>query len=93
LSGVFSLGIATQDGLLAQLSTVYLNALPEDYLETFREKVRALQASDVLEAARRYFDSANAQIVIVGDRAQAEPQAVLFGNVKVWDTQGHALAE
>ena len=92
LSGVFSLGIATQDGLLAQLSTVYLNALPEDYLETFREKVRALQASDVLEAARRYFDSANAQIVIVGDRAQVEPQAVLFGNVKVWDTQGHELA-
>jgi zinc protease len=92
LSGVFSLGIATQDGVLAQLSTVYLNALPEDYLETFREKVRALQASDVLEAARRYFDSANAQIVIVGDRAQAESQAVLFGNVKVWDTQGHELA-
>src|SRR5487761_1494622 len=92
LSGVFSLGIATQDGLLAQLSTVYLNALPEDYLETFRDKVRALQASDVLEAARRYFDSANAQIVIVGDRAQAEPQAILFGDVKVWDTQGHAIA-
>jgi zinc protease len=92
LSGVFSLGIATQDGLLSQLSTVYLNALPEDYLETFREKVRALRASDVLEAARRYFDSANAQIVIVGDRTQVEPQAVLFGNVKVWDTQGHELA-
>ncbi|HEV2615272.1 MAG TPA: pitrilysin family protein [Candidatus Acidoferrales bacterium] len=92
LSGVFSLGIATQDGLLAQLSTVYLNALPEDYLETFREKVRALQPEDVLAAARRHFDSANAQIVIVGDRAQAEPQAVLFGDVKVWDTHGHALA-
>ncbi|MGH9731651.1 MAG: M16 family metallopeptidase, partial [Candidatus Acidiferrales bacterium] len=92
LSGVFSLGIATQDGLLAQLSTVYLNALPENYLETFRENVRALQASDVLEAARRYFDSANAQIVIVGDRALVEEQSVLFGDVKVWDTQGHELA-
>jgi len=92
LSGVFSLGIATQDGLLGQLSTVYLDRLPEDYLETFREKIRALQAGDVLEAARRYFDSANAQIVIVGDRAQIEPQAVLFGDVKVWDTQGNALA-
>ena len=92
LSGVFSLGIATQDGLLGQLSTVYLERLPEDYLETFREKIRALQASDVLEAARRYFDSVNAQIVIVGDRTQVEPQAVLFGDVKVWDTQGNELA-
>jgi predicted Zn-dependent peptidase len=92
LSGVFSLGIATQEGLLAQLSTVYLNGLPDDYLETFREKVRALRASDVLEAARRYFDSANAQIVIVGDRAQVEPQAILFGDVKVRDAQGNAIA-
>ena len=91
LSGVFSLGIATQDGLLGQLSTVYLDRLPEDYLETFREKIRALQAGDVLAAARRHFDSANAQIVIVGDRAVVEEQAVLFGDVKVWDTQGHAL--
>ncbi len=92
LCGTFSLGIATQDGLLGQLSTVYLDQLPENYLETFREKIRALKTEDVLAAARRYFDSANARMVIVGDRAQVEPQAVLFGDVKVWDTLGHELA-
>src|SRR4029077_3939719 len=41
-SVVFSLGLATQDGLLSQLATVALNELPDDYLETYREKVRAL---------------------------------------------------
>ncbi len=92
LCGTFSLGIATQDGLLGQMSTVYLDRLPEDYLESFREKIRALKTEDVLAAARRYFDSANARMVIVGDRAQVEPQAVLFGDVKVWDTLGHELA-
>jgi len=91
LSGTFSLGIATQDGLLGQLSTVYLDRLPENYLETFRDKIRALTAADVLSAARRHFDSPNARIVIVGDRAHVEPQAVLFGDVKVWDTLGHEL--
>ncbi|HKF53712.1 MAG TPA: pitrilysin family protein [Candidatus Acidoferrales bacterium] len=91
LSGTFSLGIATQDGLLGQLSTVYLDRLPENYLETFRDKIRALTAADVLAAARRHFDSPNARIVIVGDRAHVEPQAVLFSDVKVWDTLGHAL--
>ncbi len=91
LSGTFSLGIATQDGLLGQMSTVYLDRLPEDYLESFRDKIRALKTDDVLAAARRYFDSANARMVIVGDRAQVEPQAVLFGDVKVWDTLGHEL--
>ena len=91
MSGTFSLGIATQDGLLGQMSTVYLDRMPENYLETFRDKIRALKPEDVLAAARRYFDSPNARIVIVGDRAQVEPQAVLFGDVKVWDTHGHEI--
>src|ERR1700691_5171385 len=78
LTGVFSLGVATQDGVLGQLSTVYLDRLAEDYLETYREKVRRLTAGDVMEAARAHFDSANAQIVLVGDRHAIASQAALF---------------
>jgi zinc protease len=85
LSGVFSLGLATQGGLAGQLSGVYLERLPEDYLETYRERIRALKADDVLAAARAYFDSSNAQIVIVGDRAQIAAQAALFGEVSEYD--------
>jgi len=91
LSGVFSLGVATQDGLLGQLSTVYLDRLPEDYLETYREKIHALTADDVLAAARRHFDSANAQIVLVGDRAQIADQAALFGPVTNYDAAGNLM--
>ena len=40
LSGVFSMSLATQDGLLSQLATVALNDLPDDYLETYRERLR-----------------------------------------------------
>jgi predicted Zn-dependent peptidase len=87
LSGVFSLGTATQDGLLGQLSTMYLDRLPDDYLETYREKIRALTADDVLAAARRHFDSPNAQIVLVGDRAQIADQAALFGNMTEYNGQ------
>jgi zinc protease len=89
LTGVFSLGVATQDGLLGQLSTIYLDHLPEDHLETYREKVHALTADDILAAARRYFDSANAQIVLVGDRSQIAEQAALFGEITEYDAQGN----
>jgi zinc protease len=92
LSGVFSLGVATQDGLLGQLSTVYLDQLPEGYLETYRERIRALTADDVLAAARRHFDSANAQIVLVGDRDQLAPQAALFGPVTEYNAQGNVVS-
>jgi zinc protease len=88
LSGVFSMGLATQDGLLSQLSTVALNELPDDYLETYRQKVRALAPQDLLTTARKYLDSANMQIVVVGDRSQTEEQAALFGEIEVYDAQG-----
>jgi zinc protease len=89
LTGVFSLGVATQDGLLGQLSTIYLDHLPEDHLETYRQRIHALTADDILAAARRHFDSANAQIILVGDRAQIAEQAALFGPVTEYDAQGN----
>jgi zinc protease len=92
LSGVFSMGLATQEGLLSQLSTVYLNDLPEDYLETYRERVRALKPEDVQSAAQGYLDSANLQVVVVGDRKQVEKQAALFGEVEFYDAQGDRLS-
>jgi zinc protease len=91
LSGVFSMGLTTQDGLLSQFSTVALNELPDDYLETYRQKVRALTPDDLLATARKYLDSANMQIVVVGDRAQIESQAQLFGELEVFDAQGKRL--
>jgi zinc protease len=87
LTGVFSMGLATQSGLLSQISTLALNELPDDYLETYRQKVRALTPGDVLTAARAYFDSANMQIVVVGDRTQIESQAALFGELKIFDAR------
>jgi len=91
LTGMFSMGLATQEGLLSQFATVALNELPADYLETYRDKVRALTSEDLLAAARKYFDSANLQIVVVGDRAQIEQQARLFGDTEVYNAQGERL--
>ena len=91
LTGVFSLGLATQDGLAGQLATATLEKLPDDYLETYRERVLKLTSAEVLDAAQKYFDSAHAQIVIVGDRAQIESQAAQFGVPEVYDAQGNRI--
>jgi len=92
MTGVFSMGLATQSGLLSQISTLALNDLPDDYLETYREKVRALKPEDVLSAARTYFDSANMQIVVVGDRKYIESQAGLFGDFEVYSAAGSRIS-
>lgn len=92
VAGMFSMGLATQEGLLSQLSVVALNELPADYFETYRDKVRALTVGDIQHAARNYFDSPNMQIVVVGDRTHIASQAALFGDLELFDAQGNVLA-
>jgi predicted Zn-dependent peptidase len=53
--------------------------------------VRALKPEDLMATARKYFDSANMQIVVVGDREQIQEQAALLGEIEVFDTQGQRL--
>jgi predicted Zn-dependent peptidase len=92
MTGAFSLGVATLDGVMGQISSVYLDQMPEDYLETYREKIQALTADDILSAARRYFDSAKEQIIIVGDAGALREQAALFGEVEEWTAEGQRRA-
>lgn len=91
MTGVFSLQLGTQEGMLGQLTGALIDELPEDYLEMFRDRIRAMTADDVIGAARKYFDSANAQIVVVGDKNAIGEQAALFGEVKVFDAQGNQI--
>jgi len=54
--------------------------------------VRARTPADRGDTAREYFDSANVQIVVVGDRTQIEEQAHLFGDTEIFDAQGKHLS-
>ena len=74
LSGVFSLGLATQDGLLSQFSNVAQNELPDDYLETYVQKVFAVTPEQVQQVASKYILSDRLTIVLVGDKAKIADQ-------------------
>ena len=69
-----------------------LNELPDDYLESYRDKVRAMTPQDLQATARKYFDSSNMQIVVVGDRRQVEEQARLFGELEIYGAQGTLIS-
>ena len=45
---------------------IKLNDLPEDFYETYLEKINAVTAEDVKRVANKYFKIANTRIVIVG---------------------------
>jgi len=66
-----------------------MNELPDDYLETYRERV-----SGRLHRAMCCWRRGNIlirrmhKLVIAGDRTHIEEQAALFGDVETFDAQG-----
>lgn len=92
LTGVFPIRVETQGGLIGQIVAQRLYGLPDDYLETYVDNVRAVTVEDVGNAARRYVHPESIAIVIVGDAHEVIAQAEGFsGEVEIFDTQGKPL--
>jgi zinc protease len=87
LAGVFPLGLQTTDGLSGRLSTLAVYGLPDDYFGHYRERLLAVTAEEVREAARRHLMPDRAAIVIVGDAGALRPglEALNAGPVQVVD--------
>ena len=67
LAGVFPIGLQTTDGLAGKLTTSFTYGLPDGYWDTYRDRMLAVTAEDVLEAARRRLWPDRAAIIIAGD--------------------------
>jgi zinc protease len=81
LSGIFVMSLETQGGLATQLANMKLLGLPDDYLETYTAKIRAVQPSQIQASAAKYMAPEAAGIVVVGDAAQIGKTLEKFGKV------------
>jgi len=88
LAGSFQLSLETQAGLAQKLLDASLYELPDDYLQTYADKVMAVNADDVRKIARKMIDYDNLVIAVVGDAAKIEKDLEYFGPVDVYDTKG-----
>ena len=92
LIGVFPIRAETQEGLTNLIVSQYLHGLPEDYLQTYRDNVRAVTAADVKRVAEKYVQPEKISIVIVGDAAEILSQAESYSTgVEVFDTNGNRI--
>ena len=90
LTGVFPIRIETQDGLIDQLTSVKMFDLPQDYLETYRDRVNEVTAEDVQRVAQQYVTPDRAAIVIVGDASEIESQIKDYAEtIERYDTEGN----
>lgn len=90
LDGVFPIRFESTAAIAAALSVLALFRLPEDYYDTYRERVQAVSAEQVLAAARRYLHPDALQMVVVGDPAavRAPLERMHFGPLTLYDVTG-----
>jgi zinc protease len=89
LTGVFPIRLETQEGLIDQLVQMRMLALPEEYLQTYRDQVQSVTVDQIQEVARKYVKPDEAAIVIVGDGAQVIQQLKPYAQeIEIYNTAG-----
>jgi len=78
----FALGLENPAGVLARWMQQREYSLPEDYWDTYTDKIMAVTAEDVQRVARKYVPYDNVQIIAVGDGAKIRELLKKFGPVE-----------
>jgi zinc protease len=94
LGGVFPIRYETTESIAGALATLVRYGLPDDFYDTYRDQVRAVNTDEVLRVARAHLDPSALQMVVVGDleRVREPLEALQFGATTIYDTQGEVLA-
>jgi zinc protease len=89
LTGVFPIRAETQEGLTGLISNQVLYGLPDDYLQSYRERIDSVTAEDVQKVANAYVRPDIAAMVIVGDAKEILPQVKQFSiTAEILDSAG-----
>ncbi|HEY0426971.1 MAG TPA: pitrilysin family protein [Pyrinomonadaceae bacterium] len=90
LTGVFPIRAETQEGLTNLIVSQQLYNLPEDYLQTYREKINEITLEDVERVAKKYITPEKIAVVIVGDAENVLEQVKSYANtIEIFDTEGN----
>ncbi|MDQ8159721.1 MAG: pitrilysin family protein [Gemmatimonadota bacterium] len=87
LVGVFPIRFETTAEVAGGLANVEIFRLPTNYFDTYRDRVKAVTAQDVLRVAQTHLDPSRLQVVVVGDASaiRASVEALHLGPVIVYD--------
>jgi zinc protease len=93
LDGVFPIRYETTEAIAGALATLVQYALPDEFYDTYRERVRSATADDVLRVARAHLHPEALQLLVVGDLDSVHQplEALHFGPVTIYDTEGQVL--
>lgn len=91
LTGVFSLALSTQGGMVDALLEAYMLGLGRHYLENYRARLNAVTAEQVQAAARQYVLTDRPAVIVVGDAGKLRKPLEAIGPVAVFDVAGQPV--
>ncbi len=85
LVGVFPLRFETPEAVVAAIAGLYSQDLPDDELALYRDRIEAVTASDIRQAAREHIHPDRIAIVAVGDAdvVGKDLETAAFGELEV----------
>jgi zinc protease len=90
LTGVFPIRAETQEGLTNLIVSQKLYNLPDDYLQTYRDKINEITLEDIERVAKKYITPERIAVVIVGDAENILEQVrYLTPFIEIFDTEGN----
>lgn len=94
LDGVFPIRYETTDAIAIAIANLVIYGLDDDYFDRYRDRVRAVEAVDVLRVAREYIDPGRVKVVAVGDVSSIRGSlaALDIGPLRVYDADGAEIA-
>ncbi|HJP94276.1 MAG TPA: pitrilysin family protein [Pyrinomonadaceae bacterium] len=89
LTGVFPIRLETQEGMTDQLVQIKMLNLPDDYLQTYRDRVQAVTIEEIQHVAAKYVRPDEAALVVVGDGSSVLEQIKPYcEDVEIYNTAG-----
>lgn len=92
LTGRFPLQVETAQQVASRVATSRLLGLPNDYVQTYRQRLAALTREDVQRAARAGMRSDASLIVVVGDGTQLRERLERIAPVTMVDVDGNPVS-
>lgn len=91
LVGSYPLTVETPGQIAGLVANVRLLGLPDSYLRTYRDRLAAVSALRVRQAASRLFRRDSLTIVVVGDAVQLHERLAAIAPVRLADLEGNPL--
>lgn len=91
--GSFALQLESPQSLLGNIILQKLYGLPDDYWDTYPQKIAQITPEEVQRVAQKYLDPDKIQIVAVGDAGKIAETLKKFGTLEVFDTEGRPVKQ